>query len=252
MKFILCTFVLVLLSIPTLSFSKEVILTKNNTVTLRGPVNSNTVGEVMHQLNELDKKGKDTDPIYLVLQTPGGSVFDGLNLIQYMTSLRRPVHSVAIFAASMGFHILQSSEKRYITRYGTIMSHRASGGFQGDIPQQVSSRFKHITDLLEKMDEQVISRTNGKYNKKSYSELIRDEYWAVGSNAIEDAFVDEVAFVKCDESLNGTIEKKFFTFFGNVVAEFSECPLITEPSKVSGGSDSQFKDYMSNIRKLEL
>lgn len=221
-------------------------------MTLRGAVDSASVGEVMHSLNSLDRKGKDSDPIYLILQTPGGSVFHGLNLIQYMTSLRRPVYPVAIFAASMGFHILQSGKERFITKYGTIMSHRASGGFQGDIPQQVSSRFKHITDLLEKMDEQVISRTNGKYNKKSYMELIRDEYWGVGSNAVADSFADSVVSLKCDESLNGVTEKRIVSIFGVFNVAFSNCPLITEPAKVSGGHEDNFKDYMNTIRKLEL
>ena len=206
----------------------------------------------MKKLSALDKKGKDSDPIYLVLYTPGGSVIHGLNLIEYMNSLRRPVHSVAIFAASMGFHILENSKQRYVTKYGTIMSHRASGGFEGDIPQQVNSRFKHITDLLEKMDEQVISRTSGKYNKKTYMELIRDEYWGVGSNGIKDGFVDEVVSLKCDESLSGSTEKTFNTFFGVVAVEFSDCPLITEPSKISRGTHDQFKEYMNTIRKLEL
>jgi len=251
-KIFLSTVVMVILMLPSIGQCKDIILTKNNTVTLRGPVMSSTVSEVMQQLNELDKKGKDTDPIYLVLYTPGGSVVHGLNLIQYMNSLRRPVHSVALFAASMGFHILQNSKERYVTKYGTIMSHRASGGIEGDIPHQVHSRLKRITDLLEKMDEQVISRTNGKYNKKSYMDLIRDEYWGIGDNAVGDSFVDEVASVKCDESLNENSEKNFSTAFGPVEVTFSNCPLITEPLKVSGGFNSEFKDFMNSIRKLEF
>lgn len=252
MRAIFSILFLTMLCVPTFAFSKEIVLTKDNTVTLRGPVNSSSVAEVMYQLNELNKKGKDSDPIYLVLLTPGGSVFHGLNLIEYMNSLRRPIHSVAIFAASMGFHILENSKERYITKYGTIMSHRANGGFEGDIPHQVNSRFKHITDLIEKMDDQVISRTKGKYNRKSYTELIRDEYWSVGSNAVNDSFVDAVASVKCDDSLNDNTEKTFSTFFGTVNVTFSNCPLITEPLKVSGGHESQFKDYMNTIKKLEL
>lgn len=235
-----------------LAFAKDIVLSKENTAVLRGPVNSSSVAEVMIQLSELNKSGSDNEPIYLVLNTPGGSVMDGLNLIEYMNSLRRPVHSISIFAASMGFHILQNSEKRYVTKYGTIMSHRARGGFNGDIPHQVKSRFKHITDLLEKMDEQVISRTNGKFNKNSYSELIRDEYWAVGSNAVKDGFADDVAKVKCDASLNGTSEKNLMTFFGPLTVSFANCPLITEPLAVERENQANLKTHMSEIRNLEF
>lgn len=244
-------FLALLLSISN-CFSKEIILTKDNTAVMRGPVTSESVAEVMSKLSELNKKGESSDPIYLVLQTPGGSVISGLNLIEYMNSLRRPVHSVANFAASMGFHILQNSPKRYITKYGTIMSHRASGGFQGDIPQQVKSRFKHITDLLEKMDEQVISRTNGKFDKKSYSELIRDEYWSVGSNAIDDNFADEVVNLKCDASLDGSLTTTVFTPFGPIQATFANCPLITEPLGASAGQEAVLKEALNTIKNLEI
>jgi hypothetical protein len=159
---------------------------------------------------------------------------------------------VAIFAASMGFHILQNSNKRMVTKYGTIMSHRASGGFQGDIPQQVKSRFKHIVDLLDKMDEQVISRTNGKFNKKSYSELIRDEYWAVGSNAVTDNFVDEVVSLKCDSSLEGVTKKNIMTLFGPVSASFSNCPLITEPLGLSPEQEINVKKTLTTVLNLEV
>lgn len=246
-KFLLC----MLLTIST-CFAGEVVLTKNNTAVLRGPVTSGSVADVMAQLSELNKKGQRSDPIYLILQTPGGSVMDGLNLIQYMNSLDRPVHSVANFAASMGFHILQNSNKRLITKYGTIMSHRASGGFQGDIPQQVKSRFKHITDLLDKMDEQVVSRTNGKFTKKSYTELIRDEYWGVGTNAIKDGFVDEVVSLKCDETLDGNSTKVVVTLFGPISATFSNCPLITEPLNLSPEQEINVKKALSTVLDLEF
>lgn len=244
--------VLMFLFLANLSFAKEIVLSKENTAVLRGPVNSSSVADVMLQLSELNKSGSDSEPIYLVLNTPGGSVMDGLNLIEYMNSLRRPVHSISIFAASMGFHILQNSGKRYVTKYGTIMSHRARGGFNGDIPQQVKSRFKHITDLLEKMDEQVISRTNGKFSKESYSELIRDEYWAVGNNAVKDGFADDVAKVKCDASLNGTTEKQLMTFFGSLTVSFANCPLITEPLAVEKENQTNLKIHMNEVRNLEF
>lgn len=233
-------------------FAGEILLTKENTAILRGPVNSSSVSDVMNQLSELNKKGKSSDPIFLILYTPGGSVMDGLNLIEYMNSLDRPIHSVAIFAASMGFHILENSNKRMVTKYGTIMSHRANGGFQGDIPQQVKSRFKHVVDLLDKMDEQVISRTSGKFNKKSYSELIRDEYWAVGSNALTDGFVDEVVSLKCDSSLDGVTTKNIMTLFGPVSAAFSNCPLITEPVGLSPEQEINVKKTLTTILNLEV
>lgn len=207
---------------------EEILLTKNNTVNLRGPVTAESINAVIADLTVLDKLPED-GPIFLVLNTPGGSIFSGLELIQYMNTLRRPVLVVANFAASMGFHILQHSKTRFVTEFATIMSHRARGSFSGEIPQQVSSRLKHIIDLVGKMDDHVISRTNGKYNRSSYMELIRDEYWGVGANAISDRFADKLAVLKCDRELKETTEKKELQIFMFIVnAEVSKCPLINE------------------------
>lgn len=245
--------VLILLMLSFSVYAKEIVLTKTNCVSLTGPVTANSVSETMVALQKIAGEGEASVPIYLVLNTPGGSVMDGLDLIQYMNTLRRPVHVVANFAASMGFHILQHSPVRLVTEFSTIMSHRANGSFRGDIPQQVNSRISHITQLVNKMDEYVISRTNGKFSKDTYTELVRDEYWAVGDNAIKDGFADEVVSLKCDNTLNGWVDKEINMFIFSVLAKVSECPLITEPV-FSGeeGKSEQVLKYFKEIRPLGL
>lgn len=233
-------------------FAKEIKLTQENTVSLRGPVTRQSIAEVMQDLNEVTQLGDEKEPVYLVLNTPGGSVMAGLDLMQFMNTLRRPVHVVSIYAASMGFHILQSSKIRYVTKFATIMSHRASGGFEGDIPHQVSNRLKHIIDLVDKMDEQVISRTNGKYNKKSYMELIRDEYYAVGDNAIRDGFADKVVTLKCDPELTKQLVKRSLQIFiFQIEVKFSKCPLMTSPIIENEENAKKVTEYLTTVRGLE-
>lgn len=244
---------LLLLLIFTLpAFAKEILLTENNTVSLNGPVNDSSILDVQVKLQELSALGEASEPIYLVLNTPGGSVMAGLDLIQYMNTLRRPVYAVANTAISMGFHILQSSAIRYVTPYATVMSHRAHGGFEGDIPQQLNSRISHINQLLSKMDEQVISRTNGKHDKASYTELIRDEAWFVGDNAVTGGFADEVVTLKCSDELNSWTTKtiKFFIFTINV--KFSNCPLISTPIVEQGDGAKEFLENFTKIVPLGL
>jgi len=231
--------------------SEDIFLTKNNTVNLRGPVTTESVNEVIADLTALDKVPED-GPIFLVLNTPGGSILAGLELIQYMNTLRRPVLVVANFAASMGFHILQHSKTRFVTEFGTIMSHRARGSFSGEIPQQINSRLKHIIDLVGKMDDHVISRTNGKYNRSSYMELIRDEYWGVGANTINDRFVDKVAVLKCERELKETKEKKELQIFMfRIKAEISKCPLINEITIDKEEHRDLVNKHFTNIRNYQ-
>jgi ATP-dependent Clp protease protease subunit len=251
MKFSLILLTLTLL-LSSVCFAKDITLTSQNSVTLQGPVTASSVGEVMHQLAALAQEGEANDPIYLVLNTPGGSVMAGVDLINYMNTLRRPVHSVAMTAISMGFHILQNSPIRYVTELGTIMSHRANGATTGDIPQQVDSRLNYIKSLLAKMDEKVISRTSGKHTKESYTELIRDEYWAVGDNAIKDGFADEVANIKCDESLNGTVDRQVQILFFVINVKLSKCPLITQPIVENAKDYFEVVNFLTQKRSLEF
>jgi ATP-dependent Clp protease protease subunit len=231
-------------------FSKELLLTKDNTVSLLGPVTDQSISELMQEINTLSQSGDKKEPIFLVLNTPGGSVFAGLELMQYVNTLRRPVHVVANYAASMGFHILQNSPKRYVTKFATIMSHRAHGGFRGDIPQQITSRLNHIISLVDKMDEDVVKRTNGKHTKQSYGELIRDEYYAVGSNAIEDGFADEVVSLKCDESLNTYKDITINAMFFQIEAQVSNCPLLTMPVAKKREDTGKVLEYFSMRREV--
>jgi ATP-dependent Clp protease, protease subunit len=241
-----------LLLLTNFAFAKDIVLTSENAVTLRGPVTATSVGEVMHELSAVAQTGNPIDPIYLVLNTPGGSVAAGVDLMNYINTLRRPVHSIAIYAASMGFHILQSSPIRYVTDLGTIMSHRANGSTGGDLPQQVDSRLNYIKSLLEKMDEKVISRTCGKHTKESYTELIRDEYWAVGDNAIKDGFADEIASIKCDDSLNATVDKQVQILFFVINMKVSKCPLITQPIVENAKDYFDVMNYLNQKRTLEF
>jgi ATP-dependent Clp protease protease subunit len=226
-------------------FAKEILLTSENSASLLGPVTDQSVSNLMQELNAVSQLGNKEDPIFLVLNTPGGSVFAGLELMQYVNTLRRPVHVVANYAASMGFHILQNSPKRYVTKFATIMSHRAHGGFRGDIPQQVTSRLNHITSLVNKMDEEVVKRTNGKHTKESYSELIRDEYYAVGVDAISDGFADEIVTLKCSDSLNTYKTIVINVLFFQFEAEVSNCPLITLPVAKKKEETSKVLEYFS-------
>jgi ATP-dependent Clp protease protease subunit len=245
---------MLLLLLSTNTLAKDITLNDQNTVVLRGPVTSQSVGDVMSELSALSKVGDSKDPIYLILNTPGGSVTAGIQLIEYMNTLRRPVHSVVQgMAASMGFQILQNSNIRYVTKYGTVMSHQASiGGVQGNLPGQVNSRLKSINDLVRVLDEQAVARTKGKHTLKSYQELIRDEYYAVGKSAVEDGFADEVVSLKCDESLDGTVTKNVQVFIFSVEVEFSKCPLITTAKVKNKEREEDTLRYLDSIVKMSF
>ena len=208
-------------------------LTLDNTISLNGPVDESSVQAVQLKAKKLDLALKSGYPIYLVLNTPGGSIQAGLELIEFLNSLNRPVHTVTIFAASMGWQIAQHLGNRYVLNYGVLMSHKASGGFRGEFPGQIDSRYGFWLGRINQMDMQTVKRTKGKQSVKSYRSQYENELWRGGPDAVKEGYADRVVKMSCSKELSLTNEEVAIqTFFGDIVLTFSGCPSITGPTGV--------------------
>ena len=132
--------------------SKLIILEKANTVVFRGEVTNRSVANAQFQIQQAARNLPKGKPIYLVLDTPGGSVFAGLNLIDFVKGLDREVHTISLFAASMGFQFVQNFNKRYVAPNGVLMSHRAAGGVKGQFDGELEQRYAMIKRIIDKLD----------------------------------------------------------------------------------------------------
>jgi ATP-dependent Clp protease, protease subunit len=216
----------------------EVKLTADNTVVLRESFNPNSVTSLKQELLRLNANLKSGYPIYLVLYTPGGSIQKGLELFEFVKGLNRPVHTVTVFAASMGFQTVQSLGKRYILKYGVLMSHKARGGFSGEFGgglSQLDSRYNMWLKRIDMLDQTTVARTNGKQTLKSYRAAYDNELWLNGPEAVKKGYADEVATVVCDSTLTSQKIEKVFDFgFFRARLLFSGCPMITSPLGIVG------------------
>jgi ATP-dependent protease ClpP protease subunit len=211
------------------SDKKEIVLTDKNTLSLTSEVSDASMAALMSKAMALDSKTKSNDPIYLVLYTPGGSIQAGLEAIEFLKSLNRPVHTVTIFAASMGFQMVQGLGNRYITRFGTLMAHKAKGSFAGEFPGQIDSRYTYYVKKLNELDNITVGRTGGKLTDAAFKALYENEYWVDGFDALGKGLVDEVTAVRCDASLSGTREETESFLGFSVKLNFSKCPMIIAP-----------------------
>lgn len=230
---------MILATIPILNVEakyKELVLTKNNTVILDDAVTDQSVAKVIAEARALDLTTKSGEPLILFLNTPGGSIQSGIELIEALKTLNRPVHTVTLLAASMGWQIAQNLGERYIMEYGTFMSHKAAGGFQGEFgdgSSQLDSRYGFWLKRILDLDNVTVERTKGKQTLKSYRAAYENELWLGGKDAVKLGYADEVVNVRCDASLQGAKSVSFGTMFGTLVAEFSLCPLITAPVSIA-------------------
>lgn len=218
--------------------AKDIKLTADNTAVLRSSFNSSSVSKLKQDLLELNANLKSGYPIYLVLYTPGGSIQKGLELFEFVKGLNRPVHTITIFAASMGFQTVQSLGERYILNYGVLMSHKARGGFQGEFGgglSQLDSRYGLWLRRVDMLDKVTVKRTNGKQTLKSYRASYDNELWLNGPEAVAQGYADDIATVSCDVTLTSkTIDQTFDLGFFRITASFSGCPLLTAPVGIRG------------------
>jgi ATP-dependent protease ClpP protease subunit len=215
------------------SQSNVITLTQENSVFLKDVVQDVSMTKLM---SELSKRENNSEPVlYLILDTPGGSVFSGLNLIHFLKGFKKLVKTITIFSASMGFQIVEGNPgERLILDTGTLMSHPMSGGEYGEIGDGLSmdKRINFIKEIVKTMDEQVVARTNGKQTLESYRKQYDNELYSTGSNAVELGYADRVAQVSCSSELlaeNEIIDDREYIGNGfalDVKFEYSKCPLM--------------------------
>jgi ATP-dependent Clp protease protease subunit len=233
MRFLLSLAFLIITSVNV--NAKEILLTKDNTLVLDEAFSSRSVAGLITRAKQMDADLKSGYPIYLFLNTPGGSIQAGLELIEALKGLNRPVHTITLFAASMGWQLLQHLGTRYVLEFGVLMSHKAAGGFSGEFGgggSQIDSRYGLWLRRLDLMDKQTVARTKGKKTLAQYRAEYDNELWLNGEEAVKNGYADEVVSVRCSKELNGT-KTSSINFFGmSINIEVSECPIITGPVSV--------------------
>jgi ATP-dependent protease ClpP protease subunit len=183
----------------------------------------------MKLIEAVKDRGKKKYSIYLVMDTPGGSIAAGESFIEFAKTLPN-IHTISLFAASMGSAIVEALPgNRLITASGIMMFHRAKGNFRGQFETgEVEAQLKFWQQMVRSMEARNAKRMN--MSLADYKDKVRNEWWSRGGNAVIDGMVDEVVTVKCSQVL---IDKREVGFtkglFGASSAVFSGCPLIQNP-----------------------
>lgn len=232
--------------------TESVVLSKSNLIVLNEEISPKTMGKVLFKAKQLDaaltaslaNRAKETasgqkTPLYIFLNSPGGSIQTGLEMMESLRGLDRPVHTVTLFAASMAWQLVQNLDRRFILRHGVMMSHQASGGFSGTFGGgggHIDARFGLWMDRLNEMDEQTVKRTNGKQTLASYQRAYSQELWRTGSKSVVDGYSDAVAVVKCDASLSGVDSESLTLDLGiaqiQISYDLDQCPTNTNPMNI--------------------
>lgn len=158
---------------------------------LNEEVNSASASVVVAQLLYLESQDPTKD-ISLYINSPGGSVTDGLAIYDTMNYIKCDVSTICMgMAASMGAFLLAAGTKgkRLALPNSDIMIHQPSGGAQGQATD-MEIHTKHILDIKQRLNK-ILSDNTGQPIDVIAKDTNRDNFMTA-QQALEYGLIDKV------------------------------------------------------------
>ncbi len=166
-------------------------LLRERIVFLGEPVTNDSANRIVAQLLFLEAEDPDKD-IFLYINSPGGSVYDGFGIFDTMQHVKPDVHTVCVgLAASMGAFLLCAGTKgkRSSLEHSRIMIHQPLGGARGQATD-IRIQADEILFLKSRINKELSMRT-GQPIEKISEDTDRDFYMSP-SEAINYGLIDNV------------------------------------------------------------
>lgn len=166
-------------------------LLKERVIFLNEDVNEHTAGIVVAQLLHLAYEDPKKD-IKLYINSPGGSVYDGLAIYDTIQYIEPDVQTIGIgLQASMGAFLLSSGTKgkRVALPNSRIMIHQPSSGTQGKVTDQEITLREAV--LLKKRLNEILAGNTGQKLEVIEKDVERD-FWMSADEAKKYGLIDKV------------------------------------------------------------
>jgi ATP-dependent Clp protease protease subunit len=171
-------------------------LLKERIIFLGDEVNETTANLIIAQMLFLASEDPKAD-ISLYINSPGGSVYDGLAIYDTMNFIAPDVATYGIgLQASMGAFLLSSGAKgkRYMLPNAKTMIHQPSSGTKGKVTD-MEIDLRESIDVKEKLAK-ILAHNTGQKLSKIKEDMERD-YWLSAEEAKKYGLIDDVLSKKC-------------------------------------------------------
>jgi ATP-dependent Clp protease protease subunit len=168
----------------------------SRTINLTGEISDKTVNLLVTRIMILNAMGDD--PIFLILDSPGGDVRAGLKLIAYMDALETPIYTVVFGECdSMCAHVSQHGRIRYMMPGGYLMFHEAYSSFQNVELTKLQSYLTALEKDLTRLNN--FSADRAKIPRATFVTEIAHEMQFSAFEAYDRGFVDKLAILTPDK-----------------------------------------------------
>ena len=202
-----------------------IIYNDTNSVSIRSNIGSKSSENFIRNILSLK-----SDKIYIHIYTNGGSVFDGLRIIEVINGLKSlniKIICVAHKAISMGFIIYQYCDERYSLETSMLMHHDIQiGGFGGSY-EEINSYLKFLNKIKFDIKSKIMNTL--KWNDTEYNNIIKSEWWLYGDDIIKIGLSNKIVNIYCNYT-----KKYEHDIFDEISGEqifriYDKCPLIVSP-----------------------
>lgn len=164
----------------------------NRIIRIDSEINSTMASDICSLMLAMDDENHK--PIMLYIDSSGGEVNGGLQIIDTMNSLQSPVFTINVaMCASMAAVILSSGAKRMSLPHARVMIHQVSSGMQGNIQDMMVSleETKHLNDVTMG----ILAKNCGKTLEEIKNDTVRD-HWIYPEEAVKYGIIDEITGTK--------------------------------------------------------
>ncbi|MGD1857121.1 MAG: ATP-dependent Clp endopeptidase proteolytic subunit ClpP [Leptolyngbyaceae cyanobacterium] len=166
-------------------------LLRERIVFLGQQVTAESSNLIVAQMLFLEAEDPEKD-IYLYINSPGGSVYDGLGIFDTMNHIKPDVSTICVgLAASMGAFLLSAGTKgkRMSLPNSRIMIHQPLGGAQGQATD-IEIQAKEILYIKKTLNDALADHTGQPLEK--ISEDTERDFFMSPSEAVEYGLIDQV------------------------------------------------------------
>lgn len=149
-------------------------------------IESDLANGVIAQMLYLDSLNKK--PIHVYINTPGGSVYDGLAIYDVAKIIKSPIRTVCVgMAASMGAILMLMGSERCATKHSRIMLHQPSGYAAGS-----ADDIEITHEEIQKIKGELYAIVEENTNLKDVKTLFKLDTWFTASEALQCGLITEI------------------------------------------------------------
>jgi ATP-dependent Clp protease protease subunit len=213
---------------PDVVVPQHIVISRDNSIFIVQEVSYETMSRAQQEFLDLVLRRKPNDPIYIVLDTPGGSVEAGMRFYETVKPYKN-VHTITLRSYSMGALLVQAIPgQRLMVETGDLMFHHIKAGFQGYMTQADLEKQLAAFRAIE-LKMALIATSRSKLTIAQYTAKIVDDWFLSVDEAIKFGLIDKEVTVECTPALIAEkvqVESIVHPMLPPVVIERSACPLI--------------------------